>query len=170
MTKKVSKVKLRTPAQLLLTHTQACLYCHKDFVPVRRGTQKHCSNSCRVSYCRKKRNGTLHRLVQVPGPAGARASFGEMYLAATAGSLTANTVTQTAEYLLVTKGLQAQLTQIQQLLPSQAQPAVSAAQQAINEEHRQLLAQIQHDQQRLLLALGVPPEPVPAPGPALARG
>jgi hypothetical protein len=131
-----------------LTHAQVCRYCHQDFVPTRRGTQLYCSASCRTTYCRKQKQGTLHRLKRLPGPAhGAPTSFEQLFLAATAGSLTANVVTQTAEYHLVTKDLLAQIAQLQQQLGQQL---------ALNQQQGQLLAQLQHDQQRLLQALGVP--------------
>jgi hypothetical protein len=117
-------------------------------VPTRRGTQLYCSASCRTTYCRKQKQGTLHRLKRLPGPApGATTSFEQLFLAATAGSLTANAVTQTAEYQLVTKDLLAQIGQLQQQLRQQL---------ALNQRQGQLLAQLQHDQQRLLQALGVP--------------
>lgn len=133
----------------LLTHSQSCCYCHQDVVPTRRGTQQYCSASCRTSYCRKKKQGTLHRLKRLPGPAtGSGPSFEKLFLAATAGSLAANATTQLAEYHLVTKGLLAQLAQLQAQLHQQL---------SLNQQQGHLLAQLQHDQQRLLLALGVAP-------------
>lgn len=140
MPKKATKVRL-------LTHTQACRYCHQDFVPTRRGTQQYCSASCRTTYCRKKKQGTLHRLKRLAGPVtSSETSFEKLVLAATAGSLVANATTQTAEYHLVTKGLLAQIAQLQVQLHQQL---------ALNQQQGQLLVQLQHDQQRLLLALGV---------------
>lgn len=151
MPKKATKVRL-------LTHSQSCRYCHQDFVPTRRGTQQYCSPSCRTTYCRKKKQGTLHRLQRLPGPATSSAtSFEKLFLAATAGSLAANATTQTAEYHLVTKDLLAQIAQLQQQLRQQL---------SLNQQQGQLLVQLQHDQQRLLLALGVPAAAASLPPPA----
>lgn len=95
------------------THTQECLYCYRDFVPVKRGTQKFCGNSCRTTYSKKKKRGTLGRFTHLPGPggapapvaAGSPASFGQQVLAAGTGALAANAISQTTEYFAVTQGL-----------------------------------------------------------------
>ena len=95
------------------THTQECLYCYWDFVPVKRGTQKFCGSSCRTTSYRKKRKGTLGKFTHLPGPSGApalaaaghQASFGQQVLAAGTGALAANVVSQTTEYFAVTQGL-----------------------------------------------------------------
>ena len=94
-------------AKLKNTHEQSCAYCHQDFVPVKRGTQRFCSASCRTTHCKKKKAGTLGRVTKLKGPRGGmqRGSFAETALASATGALAANTLTQTAEYFAVTKGL-----------------------------------------------------------------
>lgn len=95
------------------THTQECLYCYRDFVPAKRGTQKFCGSSCRTTYSKKKKRGTLGRFTHLPGPSGAPApvapgspaSFGQQVLAAGTGALAANAISQTTEYFAVTQGL-----------------------------------------------------------------
>lgn len=39
------------------TNTYKCEYCKKEYVPKRRRVQKFCSNSCRVSFHRLKKQG-----------------------------------------------------------------------------------------------------------------
>lgn len=105
-------------AKLKNTYEQSCEYCHKDFVPNKRGTQRFCSPSCRTTNCKKKRAGTLGRLTKLQGPGrGVQPrSFAETALASATGALAANTVSQTAEYFAVTKGLVQQVEQLTRLV------------------------------------------------------
>ena len=107
-------------ARLKPTHMQSCAYCYDDFVPRKRGTQRFCSSSCRTTYCRKKRQGTLGKLKKLPGPLqkqqkGAN-TFAEMALASATGAFAANAVSQTAEYFVVTQGLVKQVEQLTKLV------------------------------------------------------
>jgi hypothetical protein len=126
-------------ARLSHTHEQECKYCHQAFIPVKRGTQLFCSSSCRTTYCKKKKAGTLGRLTKLKGPgrSGPAASFAEMTLAAGAGALAANTLTQGAEYYAVTKGLVEQVTQLTVLV--QQLHAKQAAQEARSKTDAMLL-------------------------------
>jgi hypothetical protein len=105
-------------ARLKPTHAQSCAYCHQAFVPVKRGTQRFCSGSCRTTYSRKKKAGTLGRLTQLPTPAAVQppSSFVQQALAAGTGALAANVVSQTAEYFAVTQGLVQQVDRLTQLV------------------------------------------------------
>lgn len=107
-------------ARLKPTHTQSCVYCHGEFVPRKRGTQRFCSASCRTTHCRKKRAGTLGKFTKLPGPnneAGMRSnSFAEMALASATGALAANAVSQTTEYFAVTQGLVKQVEHLTKLV------------------------------------------------------
>ena len=136
-------------ATRLTTHTQSCRYCHQDFVPTRRGTQHYCSASCRTSYCRKKKQGTLHQLTKLPGPGGRQPSFARLTMAAAAGSLAANTATQTLEYFAITQDLVQQVTALRHAQIQQ----------------QQVLADLRHGQHLLLQALGVSEPLPPAPAP-----
>ncbi len=115
------------------TYKQKCAYCGGKFVPTKRGTQRFCGASCRVSYCRKKKAGTLGQLTRRAGPPrpAAGLSFGQSVLAAGLGSLGANGLTQAGEYLLVTRELAQQLQALQQAVaawgPPPAAPAPPAA-------------------------------------------
>jgi hypothetical protein len=103
---------------------QKCAYCGDKFVPVKRGTQRFCGPSCRVSYCRKKKAGTLGRITHLPGPARASAglSFSQTVLAAGLGSLGANLLTQAGEYALVTQDLLQQFQALQQAVAAWGTP------------------------------------------------
>lgn len=111
-------------ATLSPTHAQQCVYCYQDFVPVKRGTQKFCSGSCRTTYSKKKKRGTLGRFTHLPGPHGGvpvpegtgTASFGQQVLAAGTGALAANVVSQTAEYFGVTQGLAQEVKELKRLV------------------------------------------------------
>lgn len=116
-------------ARLKTAYEQSCAYCHSDFVPRKRGTQRFCSASCRTTYCRKKREGTLGRVTKLRGLERGlqRGSFAETALASATGALAANAVSQTAEYFAVTRGLVQQVDQlthlVQQLIKDQANSA-----------------------------------------------
>jgi hypothetical protein len=103
---------------------QKCAYCGDKFVPVKRGTQRFCGASCRVSYCRKKKAGTLGRITHLPGPPRVFAglSFPQTVLAAGLGSLGANLLTQAGEYALVTQDLLQQLQAIQHAMAAWGPP------------------------------------------------
>lgn len=105
-------------AKLKNTYEQSCAYCHKDFVPKKRGTQRFCSPSCRTTNCKKKQAGTLGRITKLKGPGrGVQPrSFAETALASATGALAANAVSQTAEYFAVTKGLVQQVEQLTRLV------------------------------------------------------
>lgn len=107
-------------ARLKPTHTQSCAYCYDEFVPRKRGTQRFCSPSCRTTYCKKKRQGTLGKLRKLPGPIhkqhNGSNSFAEMALASATGALAANAVSQTTEYFAVTQGLVKQVEQLTKLV------------------------------------------------------
>lgn len=107
-------------ARLKPTHTQSCAYCYDEFVPRKRGTQRFCSPSCRTTYCKKKRQGTLDKLKKLPGPLhkqhNGSGSFAEMALASATGALAANAVSQTAEYFVVTQGLVKQVEHLTKLV------------------------------------------------------
>lgn len=94
-------------ARLKQTYTQSCKYCHQEFTPTKRGTQVFCSASCRTTHCRKKNDGTLGRATRLLGPGRGQSknTFTENVLASATGALAANAVSQTTEYLTVTKGL-----------------------------------------------------------------
>jgi hypothetical protein len=126
-------------ARLAHTHEQECQYCHQAFIPAKRGTQRFCSGSCRTTYCKKKKAGTLGRVTKLKGPGRSAlpASFAEMTLAAGAGALAANTLTQGAEYYAVTKGLVEQVTQLTVLV--QQLHAKQAAQEARHKNDATLL-------------------------------
>jgi hypothetical protein len=116
-------------ARLKPTHTQSCTYCHQEYVPVKRGTQRFCSASCRTTYCRKKKNGSLDRGTRIAGPARhqQKGTFVETALASATGALAANAVTQTAEYFAVTKGLVKQVEQLTQLVQQLAADQATTA-------------------------------------------
>ncbi|SHJ40045.1 hypothetical protein SAMN02745146_3039 [Hymenobacter daecheongensis DSM 21074] len=115
-------------ARLKPTFTQSCDYCHGDFVPRKRGTQRFCSASCRTTYCKKKREGTLGKRTKLQRPGNelrkSSNSFTEMALASATGALAANAVSQTTEYFVVTQGLVKQVEHltklVQQLVVDQA--------------------------------------------------
>jgi len=115
-------------------HKQKCAYCGAKFVPTKRGTQRFCGASCRVSYCRKKKAGTLGQLTPLPGPPrrAAGLTFQQTVLATGLGSLGANVVTQAWEYALVTRELVQQVRALQHAVaalgsPLPAGPAVLPA-------------------------------------------
>ena len=110
--------KLTPMAKLQNTYEQSCAYCHQDFIPVKRGTQRFCSGSCRTTHCKKKKAGTLGRVTKLKGPRGGmqRGSFAETALASATGALAANTLTQTAEYYVVTKGLVKQMEELARMV------------------------------------------------------
>lgn len=97
-------------ARLSASYTQSCRNCYQEFIPKKRGTQLHCSASCRTTYCRKKKAGTLGRLTKLPGPQQRvgleNPSFAKAALTSAAGALAANAVSQTAEYFAITQGLE----------------------------------------------------------------
>ena len=111
-------------ATLSPTHAQQCVYCYQDFVPAKRGTQKFCSGSCRTTYSKKKKRGTLGRFTHLPGPQGGAlppevtgpASFGQQALAAGTGALAANVVSQTAEYFGVTQSIVQEVKELKRLV------------------------------------------------------
>ena len=105
-------------ARLQKTYEQPCVYCHQDFVPVKRGRQRFCSASGRTTHCKKKKAGTLGRVTKLKGPGGMlqRGSFAENALASATGALAANTLTQTAEYFAVTKGLVKQVEELKRMV------------------------------------------------------
>lgn len=107
-------------ARLKPTHAQSCAYCHQDFIPTRRGTQRFCSGGCRTTYSRKLKAGTLGKLTRLPTPAAVQRqqtpSFGKQVLAAGTGALAANAVSQTAEYFAVTKGLVQEVAELKSLV------------------------------------------------------
>ena len=115
-------------ARLKPTYTQSCDYCHRAFVPRKRGTQRFCSASCRTTHCKKKREGTLGKRTKLKGPGNeflkGSNSFTEMALASATGALAANAVSQTTEYFAVTQGLVKQVEHltrlVQQLVVDQA--------------------------------------------------
>jgi hypothetical protein len=122
-------------ARLADTYELRCAYCHQEFIPAKRGTQRFCSGSCRTTYCKKKKAGTLGRVTKLKGPgqSGSPTSFAEMTLASAAGALAANTLTQGAEYHLVTKDLVEQVTQLRaQVQRLQASQAASEARHEAN--------------------------------------
>lgn len=110
------------------TYKQKCAYCGDKFVPTKRGTQRFCGASCRVSYCRKKKAGTLGQLTRRAGPPrpAAGLSFGQSVLAAGLGSLGANGLTQAGEYLLVTRALAQQLQALQHAVAAWGPPPPAA--------------------------------------------
>ena len=85
---------------------------------MKHGTQRFCSASCRTTHCKKKKAGTLGRVTKLRGPRGGmqRVSFAETALAAAKGALAANTLTQTAEYFAVTKGIVKQVKQLTRMV------------------------------------------------------
>jgi len=105
-------------------YKQKCAYCGDKFVPVKRGTQRFCGASCRVSYCRKKKAGTLGRVTHLPGPprVSAGLSFKQTVLATGLGSLGANVLTHAGEYALVTQDLVRQLQALQQAVAALGGP------------------------------------------------
>ena len=120
-------------ARLADTYELRCAYCHQEFIPAKRGTQRFCSGSCRTTYCKKKKAGTLGRVTKLKGPgqSGSPTSFAEMTLASAAGTLAANTLMQGAEYHLVTKDLVEQVTQMRAQV--QRLQAAQAASEALHE-------------------------------------
>lgn len=121
--------KLTQMARLKSTYTQSCSYCHQEYVPVKRGTQRFCSASCRTTYCRKKNDGSLGRRTKLSGPARfqQKGTFAETALASATGALAANAVSQTAEYFAVTKGLVKQVEQLTQLVQQLAADQAATA-------------------------------------------
>lgn len=126
-------------ALLKPTHAQPCAYCYQDFIPTRRGTQRFCSGGCRTTYSRKLKAGTLGQLTQLPTPAAVRGqgrkAFKETFLAAGAGALGANVITQGVEYLAVLRPMEQRLerleTMAEQILRNQAQIFQSQAQEKV---------------------------------------
>lgn len=104
------------------SHSELCAYCKKEFTPKRRWVQKYCGSACRVA-ASNERTGRPHplepekvrarRRVGGKAPVGRTPSaveksgqnFQQTMLASGLGALGANAVSQTAEYLLVTKQL-----------------------------------------------------------------
>lgn len=105
-------------ARLKTTHEQICDYCHQDFVPKKRGTQRFCCASCRTTHCRKKRAGTLGRVTKLKGPRLSQptSTFMDAALASATGALAANAVSQTTEYFAVTQGLIKQVEHLTRLV------------------------------------------------------
>ena len=105
-------------AKLQNTYEQPCAYCHQDFVPVKRGTQRFCSASCRTTHCKKKKAGTLGRITKLKGPGRAQpaGTFMDAALASATGALAANAVSQTTEYFAVTQGLIKQVEHLTRLV------------------------------------------------------
>lgn len=119
-------------ARLKPTHSQSCDYCHGDFVPRKRGTQRFCCDSCRTTYNRKKKAGTLGKFTKLPGPDKGLnknpPSFSNMALASATGALAANAVSQTTEYFAVTRGLVKQVEQLTKLVQQLAADQTANAQ------------------------------------------
>ncbi|NVO86764.1 hypothetical protein [Hymenobacter terrestris] len=136
----------RPKDQLPNSHLLACQHCHQEYVPVKRGTQKFCSSSCRSTHSKQKKAGTLGKFTSLPGPTRGGLGFLESTAAAGVGAATANAL----EYLLVTRHLVSRSEEHTQQLS-----AVTELLQHVLQQN----AQLQQQLLQLSQALGVPLPP-----------
>ena len=154
-------------ARLQKTYEQPCVYCHQDFIPVKRGTQRFCSASCRTTHCRKKKAGTLGRVTKLKGPRGVMqgGSFAETVLASATGALAANTLTQTAEYFAVTKGLVKQVEELTRMVVQLSKTQFNTF-NLVGKGQVAILKQMGLSREEAFEQLGIPlPAPVAKPTP-----
>lgn len=145
----------RPKTQLPASYTLVCQHCHKDYVPVKRGTQKFCSSSCRSTHSKQRKAGTLGRITSLLGPARTGLGFWEASAAAGVGAAGVTAV----EYVLVTRHLVADSQQHSQQLT-----ALTEMMQQLQAQNVYLLAQVQQLSQALGVApvagASVPPKPM----------
>lgn len=117
---------------------ESCAYCKQSYTPKRRWIQKYCSGACRVAAC-NQRTGRPHPLEPEKVRARRRArsekgigrtpsavakgsgGFQQQVLAAGLGALGANAVTQTAEYLAITKSMADRINKLEVMVSTLAQ-------------------------------------------------
>ena len=128
---------------------------------MKRGTQRFFSASCRTTHCKKKKAGTLGRFTKLKGPRGGmqRGSFAETALASATGALAANTLTQTAEYFAVTKGLVEQVEELTKRV-GQLSKTQSATFNLVGKGQVAILKQLGLSREEAFERLGIP---LPAP-------
>lgn len=146
-------------APLLPLFEQFCAYCHQSFVPAKRGTQRFCSSSCRTTYSRKKKVGTLGQLTHLPTPVAVRGqgrkSTKQGILEAGAGALGANLITQGVEYLAVLRPMEKKLERMESLVEQMARDHTRAV-QVMTSGFLRLMAQAGIPANTAYLALGLP--------------